>query len=38
MQVGNNKKMIECGLKRRKGLGCIGYQKYGVLVGSEKEG
>lgn len=38
MQVANNKEMTRCGLERKKGLGCMGYQKYGVLVGSAKEG
>jgi hypothetical protein len=37
MQVGNNKKMIGCGLERKKGLGCVGYQKYDCM-GNAKEG
>jgi hypothetical protein len=38
MQVGNNKEMTGCGLERINMLGCMGYQKYGVLVGNAKEG
>jgi hypothetical protein len=30
--------MTECGLERIKRLGCMGYQKYGVLMDDAKGG
>lgn len=38
MQVGNNKEMTECGLKRKKRLDCMDCQGYGVLISGVKGG